>query len=48
MSFYEACPILKDDVGEQVKLSRLALCQVISNVLKQGLDILGIEVMERM
>ncbi|MCP4985248.1 MAG: arginine--tRNA ligase [Colwellia sp.] len=48
MSFYEACPILKDDISEEVKASRLALCQVISNTLKHGLDILGIEVMERM
>ena len=48
MSFYEACPILKDGIEEQVKQSRLALCAQISNTLKQGLDILGIEVMERM
>ena len=48
MSFYEACPILKDDVASDVKESRLALCQIISCTLKQGLDILGIEVMERM
>ena len=48
MSFYEACPILKDDVSEEVKQARLALCQLIANTLKQGLDILGIETMERM
>lgn len=48
MSFYEACPILKDDITDEVKQSRLALCQVIANTLKQGLDILGIDVMERM
>jgi arginyl-tRNA synthetase len=48
MSFYEACPILKDDISVEVKESRLALCQLISQTLKQGLDILGIEVMERM
>ena len=48
MSFYEACPILKEGISEEVKASRLALCQVISNTLKQGLDILGIEVMDRM
>lgn len=48
MSFYEACPILKEGIAQEVKLSRLALCQAISNTLKQGLDILGIEVMERM
>ncbi|WOH39103.1 arginine--tRNA ligase [Thalassotalea fonticola] len=48
MSFYEACPILKDDVTEEVKLSRLRLCNVIARTLEQGLDLLGIEVMERM
>ena len=48
MSFYEACPILKAGIDEQVKQSRLALCTQISQTLKQGLDILGIEVMERM
>lgn len=48
MSFYEACPILKDDITLEVKESRLALCQLIAETLKQGLDILGIEVMERM
>ncbi|NQY33534.1 MAG: arginine--tRNA ligase [Alteromonadaceae bacterium] len=48
MSFYEACPILKDGIDEDVKHSRLALCQLISLTLKSGLDILGIEVMERM
>jgi len=48
MSFYEACPILKEGISEEVKQSRLALCLNISNTIKQGLDILGIEVMERM
>ncbi len=48
MSFYEACPILKEGISEEVKQSRLALCLNISNTLQQGLDILGIEVMERM
>ena len=48
MSFYEACPILKEDVTQEIKLSRLGLCHLIASTLKQGLDILGIEVMERM
>jgi arginyl-tRNA synthetase len=48
MSFYEACPILKEGISDEVKESRLALCQVIAKTLKQGLDILGIEVMDRM
>ncbi len=48
MSFYEACPILKDDVSDEIKLSRLTLCLLVSRTLKQGLELLGIEVMERM
>jgi arginyl-tRNA synthetase len=48
MSFYEACPILKDDIASDVQQSRLALSYIIANTLKQGLDILGIDVMERM
>ncbi|WDE12853.1 arginine--tRNA ligase [Thalassomonas haliotis] len=48
MSFYEACPILKEGIDSQVKASRLLLCKQIAATLKQGLDILGIEVMERM
>ncbi|MDN3653856.1 arginine--tRNA ligase [Thalassotalea ponticola] len=48
MSFYEACPILKEDVDDAVKLSRLRLCDVVARTLKQGLDLLGIDVMDRM
>jgi len=48
MSFYEACPILKEGINDEVKASRLALCQIVAQTLKQGLDILGIEVMDRM
>ncbi|MDX3773304.1 arginine--tRNA ligase [Chromatiaceae bacterium AAb-1] len=48
MTFYEACPILKDGVTEDVRNSRLVLSIFTSRLLKQGLDLLGIEVMERM
>ena len=48
MHFYEACPILKDDVPEDVRKSRLALCDLTTKVLKQGLSLLGINVMEQM
>jgi len=48
MSFYEACPILKDGIEADVKQSRLALCASVAATLKQGLDILGIETMEKM
>ncbi|WP_333607386.1 arginine--tRNA ligase [Arsukibacterium sp.] len=48
MSFYEACPILKDGIEPDVRDSRLMLSILSSQMLKQGLDLLGIEVMERM
>lgn len=48
MSFYEACPILKDGIIEDIRVSRLALSASVANTLEKGLDILGIEVMERM
>ena len=48
MSFYEACPILKEGIDIEVKNSRLALGQIIAKTLKQGLDVLGIDVMDRM
>ncbi len=48
MKFYEACPINKDGVELEIRESRLALCQVTANVLKTGLSLLGINVMERM
>jgi arginyl-tRNA synthetase len=45
-SFYENCPVLKAD--EATRDSRLALCDLTARVLKQGLDVLGIEVVEQM
>jgi arginyl-tRNA synthetase len=45
-SFYENCPVLKAD--EATRDSRLALCDLTTRVLKQGLDVLGIEVVEQM
>ncbi|GAB60476.1 arginine--tRNA ligase [Rheinheimera nanhaiensis] len=48
MAFYEACPILKDGVEPTQRDSRLMLSIFTSKLLKQGLDLLGIEVMERM
>jgi arginyl-tRNA synthetase len=48
MRFYEACPVLKDDVPAELRESRLALAAVTGRTLRQGLDLLGIEVPERM
>jgi arginyl-tRNA synthetase len=46
-SFYENCPVLKAD-SDAIRNSRLALCDLTARVLKQGLDVLGIEVVEQM
>lgn len=48
MTFYEACPMLKDGVAEETKLSRMALSLLVARTLKQGLELLGIETMEKM
>jgi arginyl-tRNA synthetase len=44
--FYEACPVLKSEGIERA--TRLTLCDVTSRVLREGLDVLGIEVLEQM
>ena len=46
MSFYEACPIQGTDAA--TRANRLSLCVLASEALKQGLDLLGIETLERM
>ena len=48
MSFYEHCPILKPDVPDNIAKSRLQISAHSAAILKQGLDLLGIEVMDRM
>lgn len=48
MSFYEACPILKDGVDAATRNSRLQLCQLVARTLATGLELLGIDVMDRM
>ncbi len=46
-SFYENCAILKED-NEIISQRRLALCEVTSRELKLGLEMMGINVPERM
>lgn len=48
MSFYEACPILKEGVAADIRDSRLRLCHLVARTLEQGLSLLGIEVLDRM
>jgi arginyl-tRNA synthetase len=45
-AFYENCPVLKAD--EPQRSSRLLLCDLTGCVLKQGLEVLGIETLEQM
>jgi arginyl-tRNA synthetase len=44
--FFEACPVLKAEGAQRA--TRLVLCQLTGRVLKQGLEVLGIEVLEQM
>lgn len=44
--FYERCPVLRAEAKERAM--RLSLCDLTSRVLKQGLDLLGIEAPEQM
>ncbi|MFO0919509.1 MAG: arginine--tRNA ligase [Planctomycetaceae bacterium] len=45
--FYEKCPVLKE-TDLAIRTSRLQLCDLTARVLKQGLKLLGIGVVERM
>jgi arginyl-tRNA synthetase len=47
MKFYELNPILRDDIEEELKMSRLQLATLTANIIKKGLDILGIEVIDK-
>jgi arginyl-tRNA synthetase len=44
--FYENCPVLKAEPTERA--SRLVLCDLTAKVLRQGLEVLGIETLEQM
>lgn len=48
MRFYEARPILKAGIDPELKQSRLRLCYAVAETMQVGLNVLGIEVMERM
>jgi arginyl-tRNA synthetase len=45
-AFYEHCPVLRAD--EPVRMSRLALCDLVARTLAHGLGLLGIEAPEQM
>jgi arginyl-tRNA synthetase len=46
-NFYESCPVLKAD-NEVTRSSRLLLCDLTARVIRQGLQLLGIRVVDRM
>ena len=46
MKFYETCPVLRAD--EPWRTSRLLLASLTARTIRQGLDLLGIETVERM
>jgi arginyl-tRNA synthetase len=46
-AFFENCPVLKAETDE-LRTSRLKLCDLTARTLKQGLNLLGIETVERM
>ena len=45
-TFYENCPVLQS--AEPTRASRLALCRLTADVIKRGLNLLGIDVIEQM
>ena len=45
--FFQNCPVLKAP-NEGIRQSRLLLCDLTARVLKQGLELLGISVLEKM
>ncbi|MCG5219859.1 arginine--tRNA ligase [Streptosporangium sp. KLBMP 9127] len=47
-TFYEECPVLRDDVAAETRASRLALCSLTLRVLETGLGLLGVPVPSRM
>jgi len=48
MRFYEQNPILKEGVDEETKMSRLQLANLTAKTIKQGLEILGIKVVNKL
>jgi len=47
MKFYEQNPILKEGVAEELKISRLQLAILTSSLIEKGLELLGIEVVDK-
>ncbi|MBN2025006.1 MAG: arginine--tRNA ligase [Pirellulales bacterium] len=46
-TFFEQCPVLKAET-DALRASRLLLCDLTARVIRRGLELLGIEVVEKM
>lgn len=46
-AFFESCPVLRAE-NDSLRLSRLLLCDLTARTLQKGLELLGINVLERM
>ncbi len=46
-TFYESCPVLKAET-DPLRQSRLLLCDLTARTIRKGLELLGIEVVEKM
>jgi arginyl-tRNA synthetase len=46
-TFYECCPVLKAET-DPLRQSRLLLCDLTARTIRKGLELLGIEVVEKM
>jgi arginyl-tRNA synthetase len=46
-AFFEKCPVLQADTAA-LRASRLLLCDLVARTMKQGLELLGIHVVEKM
>ncbi len=46
-SFYDECPVLKAE-SQEIRTSRLLLCDLTARTIAKGLELLGIQVVEKM
>ena len=46
-TFFEKCPVLKA-ASDELRNSRLLLCDLTARTIRLGLDLLGIRVVEKM
>jgi arginyl-tRNA synthetase len=47
-TFYHNCPILRDDVDEQIREQRLQIVQIAFNTLATVIDLMGLKIPDEM